>query len=283
MEMMSQIFEMVNIGIVILDKDLIVTHWNRWMEMQSRINAADIIGQMIFQQFPNLDTPWFRRNTKTTLTFGNFAFCSQKIHYYLFPLKPIDASNNQFAFMQQNCTIGPLRDESNKISHLFITVQDVTDIAIYEKKLIEINTTDGLTGIYNRRHLGVMLDSEFKRYQRYKRPLSILMMDLDLFKNINDSYGHLAGDFILQTFANLIHHSIRPVDVFARYGGEEFCCLLPETDLESAFIVAERIREIIEKYEFVFENKKIPITVSIGLAQINSLILNPEMFIKSAD
>ena len=281
--MFNQIIDMVNVGIVVLDTALNVTFWNRWMEIQSRIRAEEIVGRPLFEKFPELNTPWFQRSTKQTLLLGNFAFCSQKIHKYLFPLKPVEFIHRDFDYMQQNCTIGPLRDEQKRITHLFIMVQDVTDIVVYEKRLVELNLHDELTGAFNRRYLISYIETEFVRSKRYNRPFSLIMMDIDLFKSVNDTYGHLAGDRLLQSFTNLITSSIRAVDIFVRYGGEEFCCLLPEIDLASATVVADKLRLKVELHPFVFGEDKIPITVSVGVAEFNTAIESVDAFIKKAD
>ncbi len=124
----AQMFNMVNAGIVIIDKDFKVQEWNRWMEMHSMISSEKIIGSSIFDFFPELEKPLFKRNCKSIFTFGNFYFFSQKLHQYLFPFKPNLMSGLNLKNMQQNCTLGPLRDENNNISHIYILVQDVTEL-----------------------------------------------------------------------------------------------------------------------------------------------------------
>jgi diguanylate cyclase (GGDEF)-like protein len=185
--------------------------------------------------------------------------------------------------MQQSCTVGPLRDENNRISYIYITVQDVTEIAAYEQKLINLNTRDGLTGIFNRRYLETKLEEEFDRHIRYNRPLSLIMLDIDHFKKVNDTYGHQAGDHILRSLASLIDERIRTVDVVARYGGEEFCCLLPETTAESALALAEFLRMGVEAEIFHFKDKSIKITISQGVSDLSDGMDSAEMLLKRAD
>ena len=230
----AQIFEMINTGIVILDKDLKVYKWNQWMEIHSKIPTDQIIGSSLFTFFPNLNTSWFLRSFKSVFSFGNFLFFSQKLHRYCFPFNAVNILGLNFEYMQQSCTMGPIRDENNQIKYIFITVQDVTEIAAYEAKLVEMNIKDGLTEIYNRRYLEVRLKDEIKRAKRYSRPISLVMIDIDFFKKVNDAYGHQCGDYVLKAFSTLISSIIRKTDIFARYGGEEFCCVLPETCLSMA-------------------------------------------------
>ncbi len=279
----SQIFDMVNTGIVILDKNLKVYKWNRWMETYSKLPSEKVIGSSIFSFFPNLDESWFKRNCKSVLAFGNFAFFSQKLHGYCFPFKAVNTLGSEIEFMQQNCTMGPLRNDNNQIEYLYITVQDVTEVAVYEKKLIEMNVKDGLTGIYNRRHLETKLSEEFERHKRYSTSFSMIMLDIDHFKKINDTHGHQCGDFVLKALTALIGKRMRTVDVLARYGGEEFCCLLPETSLEPAIALAEHLRKIVEKNIFEFNDTKLTITISQGVSEMRKNIESTEAMLKLAD
>ncbi|MFH1993349.1 MAG: diguanylate cyclase [Pseudomonadota bacterium] len=279
----SQIFEMVNVGIVILDKEFKVYKWNRWMETYGKIPAEKIVGASLFTFFPDLNTPSFRRNFKAVTTFGNFAFFSQNLHGHLFPFKATNTLGTDIKYMQQNCTMGPIRDENNIINYVYIMVHDVTEIAVYEQKLLEMNIKDPMTGVYNRRYLESCLEREFEIHKRYKKPLSLIMLDIDFFKRVNDTCGHQCGDSILIECASFIDSNIRTVDILARYGGEEFCCLLPETRIESALSTAERIRKKIEDHTFHVNKTKIKITVSQGVAVLSPEITSPETLLKIAD
>jgi diguanylate cyclase (GGDEF)-like protein len=279
----SQIIEMVNIGIVILDRDLKVELWNRWMETHSNLPAEEIIGRSLLECFPGIDKPRFHRNFKAVLAFGNFSFFSQKLHSYLFPFKTSNILGADFKHMQQNCTMGPLRDEKNRITHVFITVQDVTAIAAYEQKLLELNNKDPLTDVFNRRYLRSRLLEEFAKYKRYAHPFSLIMFDIDFFKPINDSYGHPCGDYILRAFAALLVSSIRSTDILARYGGEEFCCLLPQTKIEPATDLAERIRERTTEAVFTYHETQLKITVSGGVAEAHPEAASVDALLESAD
>ncbi|WP_207682334.1 GGDEF domain-containing protein [Desulfonema magnum] len=274
---------MINIGIIIIDKELKVYKWNRWMEIHSKIPAEKITGFPLFSFFPDLNNPRFLRNFKSVLTFGNFAFFSQKLHQYLFPFQAANSLGSNFKYMRQSCTMGPLRDDNNVIRYAYIMVQDVTDIAAYEQKLLEMSIRDGLTGVYNRRYFETRLEEEFERHKRYTRPFSIIMQDIDHFKKVNDTYGHPCGDYILKAFASMIVSSIRKVDIFARYGGEEFCCLLPETRLDSAMKLAEFLRKKIERNIFIFNNTEIRITISQGIAELKTEMGAAEALLREAD
>ena len=137
----------------------------------------------------------------------------------------------------------------------------------------ELTNRDELTKLYNRRYFFERMEREVERAKRYNRKLSLLMVDIDHFKNYNDSYGHLHGDEVLRQLANTMEKSLRKVDIVARYGGEEFLVLLPETDKRSGHRVAEKLRKAVEKHDF---HHKVPslgpgkVTVTIGISSFPS-------------
>jgi diguanylate cyclase (GGDEF)-like protein len=143
---------------------------------------------------------------------------------------------------------------------------------------------DALTGIHNQRYMLEFLDRELARSARHHRPLTLVMIDIDHFKRVNDQHGHLGGDFALREIANCIKKIIRREDCFARYGGEEFALVLVETQLSQAQQIAERIREVIADMEIWFDNKVICATVSIGLAfTCGDASLSVNQLIRQAD
>lgn len=145
--------------------------------------------------------------------------------------------------------------------------------------------TDELTDLYNYRFLQQRLDDEIGRADRYNKRLSLLMLDLDDFKRINDTHGHLVGDRVLSEVGQVLKSTVREVDIVARYGGEEFTIILPETDASGAFIVAEKIREAISLHRFPDSEggHSIHITVSIGLSSYPTHAVDKESLLRSAD
>jgi diguanylate cyclase len=127
---------------------------------------------------------------------------------------------------------------------------------------------DALTGVPNRAAFDERISAEFARHQRHHRKLCLAVIDIDKFKDVNDAFGHKAGDKVLRNIAQICANSVRNGDLFARYGGEEFALVLPETALDQAHIVAEKLREEIAGKRFVFNNQRVPITVSIGIAEV---------------
>jgi diguanylate cyclase (GGDEF)-like protein len=138
--------------------------------------------------------------------------------------------------------------------------------AKYHEEIYRMTIVDGLTQIHNKRYLFEALDKELIRARRYDRQLSLLIFDIDYFKNINDQYGHLAGDYVLRELARIVQERIRRDEVFARYGGEEFVIALPETSLQGAVTLADNLRARVETHGFSFQGERIPVTISIGCA-----------------
>jgi diguanylate cyclase (GGDEF)-like protein len=148
-----------------------------------------------------------------------------------------------------------------------------------------LSITDELTGLNNYRYLQQRLDDEIERARRYSRSLSLLMLDADDFKRFNDTYGHIAGDTALAEMAEVLRAAVREIDVVCRYGGEEFSVILPETDAEGAFVVAEKIREAVSSHNFADAEgeRVVTLTVSIGLATYPSTAADQEELLRQAD
>jgi diguanylate cyclase (GGDEF)-like protein len=138
----------------------------------------------------------------------------------------------------------------------------------YYEEIYRVMTVDGLTGAFNKRFLTETLNREVARSRRYGRELSLVLFDLDRFKDINDAHGHLAGDAVLRAVCQTVASAIREEDVLARYGGEEFAVLLPETDLARALLLAEKLRGLVASGEFTVEGESVPVTVSLGVASL---------------
>jgi diguanylate cyclase (GGDEF)-like protein len=134
------------------------------------------------------------------------------------------------------------------------------------RQLQELAVTDELTGLYNHRHLVRTLESEFKRALRYKRNFTLLMVDVDYFKEVNDAYGHPCGDLVLRELARIFKTTVRATDIVARYGGDELAVVLLETQKETALKISEKLRREVEKYPFEWEGEPFQVTVSIGAA-----------------
>lgn len=153
----------------------------------------------------------------------------------------------------------------------------------YHEAIYRMTIVDGLTEVNNKRYLDDFLDRELARCRRYNRPLSVAMMDIDRFKSINDTHGHLTGDFVLKELARLVKKRVRREELFARYGGEEFSLVLPETDKNGARALCEQIRQMIEAHNFSFEGHRIEVTISIGIAELERGVTDALQLVKRAD
>lgn len=153
----------------------------------------------------------------------------------------------------------------------------------YADHLENLAAVDELTGVYNRRHFETLARAELARFQRYLRPLSVLVFDVDHFKSINDRYGHAAGDKVLRLIAEACRSTKRPSDILARIGGEEFAVLLPETNLETACTLAERLRQEVIECAPRINNERLDLSVSIGVAEAKPNMLRIEALLQPAD
>jgi diguanylate cyclase (GGDEF)-like protein len=152
-----------------------------------------------------------------------------------------------------------------------------------EQEIIYLNYHDSLTDLYNRRYFMQTGKQEIERATRYKEPLSLMMIDIDHFKNVNDTYGHIAGDKVLKQLSSILKESVRDADIAGRLGGEEFGIILPKSSLDKAKQVAERLRKNIEDNTFKFDEANISITISIGIAAYKETNINMDNLIHEAD
>jgi diguanylate cyclase (GGDEF)-like protein len=158
------------------------------------------------------------------------------------------------------------------------------DNALHLKRAEALSVTDDLTNLYNSRYLNQVLRQETKRAARNGRPLSLLFVDLDGFKSINDSFGHLSGSRALVEAASLIRAGARETDIVARFGGDEFALVLPDTGCDGALAVARRIRERIAAHTFLSsEHLEIRLTASVGIATLPEVAVSPEELVQAAD
>ncbi len=246
------LLDLMDNGIMLLDKELEICFWNQWLEFHTNLSKNDAIGKKLPELFPEIIKKNLKRKVEVSLKLKTSTFMDASVSKYLIqiPLKKITSS--MFNYMQQNVIIAPYGNEN-----VIIVIYDYTPLLEAQELLkqqaekFEIQATiDPLTQVYNRLKFNTILDLEVQRSKRYSRDLSIIIFDIDHFKKVNDTYGHLIGDEVLKGIALLVKNTVRTTDIFARWGGEEFIILLPETLLDRAVIVAERIRKTIEEYIF---------------------------------
>ncbi len=175
------------------------------------------------------------------------------------------------------------RGDQIKIGDTIFKYLSGSDVeAQYHETIYKTMIMDGLTDVHNKKYLVEALEREIPRALRHERKLSLLMIDIDHFKSVNDTYGHLAGDAVLKDVAGVLRSRLRPDDILCRYGGEEFAAALPETPLAGALDIAEQLRGLIEEHPFSFEGEKIEVSVSIGASELEKG-WNVDALFKGAD
>lgn len=269
----EQIIDALSQGLLVLDRNLKVVLWNRWLELHSGLDRSAVVGRVVTEVFPDLIKKGFVWKVQQVFKLGNYAFFSQKLHRYLFPLSSAQYLQNRYERMQQNAVVAPLRGANNQVEHVCVTVQDYTDTVMYQERLEEstrrlelMSQTDHLTQVANRRHLFERLSGELNRGLRLGEPLSLAILDVDHFKQVNDCHGHLCGDQVLMDLAHLLRGSLRRYDLVGRYGGEEFCLMLPNTRLADALPLVDRLRLKVAEHQFEHNGVRMGITLSAGIA-----------------
>ncbi|MBF0376148.1 MAG: diguanylate cyclase [Desulfamplus sp.] len=291
---LHDIIDHINIGITVLDTHNHVMFWNRFMAKHSGISAPDLIGRNLFDVFSYLPRQWLELKLKSVRLIRNYSFVSWTQKPYLFRFNHNRMiSGESIEYMHQDCTFIPVHNSDTGETYVCIAIHDMTDVVASQQKIIEINDInktlehmtnhDGLTAIFNREYVEKQIEYEFCKAKRYGSMFSIILFDIDRFKNVNDTFGHIAGDEVLRNTASTIKSQLRSSDVFGRYGGEEFIILLPETNLENTAFLSQRIRHNIEKMITIYENLEIKITISIGVVQFRPDIKDYLQMVHEAD
>lgn len=247
----SKIIDEINDSIFITDKSGIITYTNKAFTEQTKYTKAEAYGQ----------TPNILNSGKQNKEFY-VDLWSTLLDGKVFRATVINKKKNGTDYYL-NQTITPIIDKNKSIIGFISCGKDVTQETLHHQELCRIATTDKLTGAYNRHKFEELFLLEVERSNRFTLPLSIILLDIDNFKYINDTYGHNIGDAVLQQLVTVIQKNIRKLDILSRWGGEEFIVLTPESNLEQTRLLAEKLRFAI--YNELFD-KIGNITVSIGLS-----------------
>ncbi|CAM3712117.1 sensor domain-containing diguanylate cyclase [Rheinheimera salexigens] len=287
---LMDMFRTVDVGLVVLNCDYRIQVWNGFMENHSGLTPSQVRDRYLFDLFSEIDEDWLRRKCDPVILLKNRAFTIWEQRPYIFKFRNYRPITGSADYMYQNCTIFPITSNSGEVTHLCFIIYDVTDIAVSRLELEQMNTRlqqlskiDYLTKLYNRGHWEENLIQEFKRLQRYSHYSTLLMCDIDHFKQVNDTYGHTAGDLMIQKIADAIRLNLRETDIAGRYGGEEYGVLLVDTTLEQATHFAERLRHSIEQMVVMYNQMPLKVTISLGLAEFNSTMKQHVDWIEAAD
>jgi diguanylate cyclase (GGDEF)-like protein len=287
---LMEMLHSIDVGLVVLDTEYKIQLFNGFMENHSGYLPREVKGKILFDLFDEIPKDWFKRKAESVFLLKNKAFTIWEQRPYLFKFDSYRPVTGSAEFMYQNSTFIPLVSATGEVTHLCLLIYDVTDNAIHKMSLERANAelailsqTDGLTNLFNRTHWESCLQAEHKRWIRSQHPSSLVMLDIDHFKNINDSYGHLVGDEVIRHISALIIEQTRETDVPGRYGGEEFTILLADTELKSAYVFAERLRRAVESAVVKYNDIEIKYTVSLGVAEIDASINTPAAWIECAD
>ncbi len=292
-----EILDMLDLGIIVVDENLKIHFWNSWMETHTRIKKSEAENKRLDELFPDIDKENLLRKIKTAFALNSATFLLASVKGFLIKIPLKKVTNPIYKFMQQDVSIFPL-SPIEKLA--LIVIHDQTpmqetqyklkkkideinslkaELERYVKRIEQLSITDSLTKIYNRSKFESSLDYEIERAKRYRSPLSLIIFDIDHFKSINDTYGHLIGDSVLTEIAQLVKNNIRSTDIFARWGGEEFVILAPNIKKEQAKVLAEKIRKLIAHHHFKYVDH---VTVSLGVTEFLPTDTK-ESFIKRAD
>mgnify|MGYP000341984626 CR=1 FL=1 len=284
------VLQSTDIGILVLDRQYNVEMFNRFMQVHSGISGMDAVDRTIFELFPYLTDEWFTRRVNSVFDLGVPVYTTyqERDAVFDFPLKlPI---HHETGSMYQNSTFVPLRSPTDIVEKVAIVIYDVTSTAVNSKKLeqakeqlLYLSRTDKLTGLSNRGYWQECLEQEYHRNLRSEEPVTLVMLDIDHFKNVNDNYGHAVGDQAICQVSSTLLELSRTVDVCGRYGGEEFCVILPNTNIDGAMVFCERLRKAIEKLELNIDGQQLSFTISLGVAMLDNTVNSAHQWLVCAD
>lgn len=284
------VIQSADIGIVVIDRSFDIEIFNRFMQVHSGINAEVAIGTSIFDLFPYLEDEWFKRRVSTVfdLDIPVYTTWEQRDNVFDFQLKlPV---HHETRCMYQNTTFVPLHSATDEVSKVAIVVYDVTETAdnrvkleVAKDELLRLSRTDKLTALWNRGYWEERLHEEFSRYKRSSAQVSLVMFDIDHFKNINDTYGHQLGDEAIKAVSRTVLETSREVDICGRYGGEEFAVILPDTGEEGAMVFCERLRKAIEAMTVSYGGQSVQFTISLGISLLNETTPGATEWLAQAD
>lgn len=287
---MVEMVQTIDVGLVVLDREYKIQAWNGFMENHSGKGASKVQNSNMFDIFEELPAEWMMHKIQSVFMLKNRAFTTWEQRPHIFKFKNYRPITGTAEFMYQNMTIIPLLNLNGEVSHVSLIIYDVTDSAVNKLQLKDVNDQlkdlsriDALTQLFNRGHWEAQFSQEFIRYKRTEQPTSLVIFDIDHFKKVNDTYGHQAGDKVIQAVSQCVRDNLRESDIAGRYGGEEFTVYLVDTQDEQAKVFAERLRQAIEQLVVHHDGSAIKFTVSLGVAEVTKAMKTHKEWLEAAD
>lgn len=267
------------LGVIVLDRRFNVVMWNRFMELNSALRSEEVVGKNLFDVFPELNRNWLEKKIKSCMILKTPSFSSWRQRPYLFRFNPAQAMSSAADFMYQDASIFPVRDHAGRIQGACITITDMSELAEATRlldqtmdqalDLEESSQRDSLTGLYNRKYFDEQIMQDLLSARRYNWPLVLAMIDIDYFKQVNDTHGHPCGDQVLCALAEKLQSMLRSSDTLCRHGGEEFGLILPHITAENSRVLLERLRKAVEGMQITLDNGiTVTVTISVGISHL---------------
>lgn len=265
-----------------LGKDGTVSYWNAGIGRLTGFAASDIVGKSYSALYPS--------NSISAERAVDYLQESDESGWSLHESWCVKSDGAQFWSSNIIVPLDPLSDVPGQTAPELgvqrgyaLIIRDISERRATTAELLRVTMSDHLTGIFNRRAFFDAAELELSRWRRFPRPLSLLAIDVDLFKQVNDTHGHSAGDTVLRQIAETMSRTARATDIVARVGGEEFAVLLPSTVVDAALEIAERLRLSVASHHVEVDGKRISITISIGVSTMASGISGIDELLKRAD
>lgn len=250
--METTILDTIENGILIIDQELHIRFWNKWLAVHTGIPKTTAQGSSLESLFPDISFSLLKRKIRISLKIHSSTFFNSSVERYVIPIELKRITKSIFQHMRQDVVITPLTP-----TEVSVIIYDASPLleakAIIDEQLRMVEKqarTDGLTQCYNKTMFNELLSAEVKKADRHSHIFSLVIFDIDNFKSVNDTHGHLTGDHVLKEIARISINAIRESDIFARWGGEEFCILLPQTGLAGAALLADKVRLAIADHDF---------------------------------
>lgn len=290
MHWLMDVLQSIDVGLVILDRDYKIQLWNGFMENHSGLRPDEVHDNSLFESFKDIPENWFRQKAEPVFELKTRTFTIWEQRPYLFKFKNYRPITGRASTMYQNSSMIPLESVDGSVNHICLIIYDVTDIAVNQEDLTKANShlayisqTDALTELFNRGFWEEEFHREHKRCIRSQNPSCLVMFDIDHFKNVNDNYGHQAGDEVIRTLASMVRQTARETDICGRYGGEEFAILLVDTDAAAATHFTERLRKKVAALTVKTDEHEIQFTISSGVAEFTAQFEKHTQWIEAAD